>query len=549
MFNFIPKLIAFFLALLLLIFNFFKGLPGFLCKPCHRETTTAVTEITTEPSTEPITEPSTEPYTEPSTEPYTEPVTEPSTEPDTEPSSEPDTEPSSEPETETTTEGGVLIRAAEETGMRMFGGIGLDVFKGSDSLGSYFAACGVTNSPGGDFAANPNGESGINVSFVTKFDKDMNAVWTYIASEPDAPVNLEDAAFLPDGSIIAVGNSSAANYASAASFKGTTEAIILKLSPDGELLWKKSFGGSKTDLFNCVSASDSGFFTVGGKTDSRDGSFDGLPLSGSSSAIIMTFDADGNILWNRYLNGTKGGSIDGIDIDKDGNIFAACLTGSVDGEFAAFDGLFGGYTDSIIIKYGYDGDYKWSYTIASHGRDEFPAVAADNEGGCVAGGNYLMIAASVPDGSFTGIPNKGDADALLFRIDENGNKVWSCSVSGSGTDVISDVIMTDGGFAAVGYSRSKDGSFAECVNYGASDGFICFVTPGGNPVDVFSQGGSREDNGVCAAVIDSNVYILGKSISNDGYFNGYNTHLSEAFMDIFGNMYTGYLTGFAVTAN
>lgn len=528
MYDFLSRLLLFVIAVILVIFNFFRGLPGMFSKPdpTNPSTETTAIESTTDYSTEPSTAPSTSPSTKPSESTTKTPVTYTD---------------------KSTTEGGTVVRTINERGMKMFGGKGVDVFNGSDADVQSIYACGTTTSNDGDMAGNTSTTASNNGSFIVKYDTDLKVKWNKIFCETDGAVTIEDVAILKDKNIIAVGYSNASAYASADAYKGTFEGIIIKLSSDGDIIWKKSLGGSGLDTFNCVCAVGNGF-AIGGSTNSTDGNFAGLPEYGTSSAILMNFDADGNILWNRYLNGKKGASIEGIAADADKNIFVTCLTGSIDGEFASFSGLFGGYLDTVVLKYDYEGKYKWNYVIASSGRDEFAAIVADGEGGCLVGGHYEKIGTVMPDGTFADIHNCGGTDALVFRINSDGTQRWNKIISGLENDFIYDIAKVQGGYVAVGATYSSNREFSGCSNFGVADGFVDFFTPGGKTVDVLTQGGSREDSAMCVAVSDTNAIVFGKSVSNDGYFNGYNTHLTDGAIELFGNSFTGYVTKYAFRA-
>jgi len=536
MYDFMSRLLLFTVAVILVVFNFFRSLPGMFEKqdPTNPSTETTVVETMTDTTSEVTTEYSTA-ATSPSTEPATQATTQATTR---------------VPVTYTdrsTTEGGTLVRTINDRGMKMFGGKGVDIFSGTDADVESIYACGATTSNDGDMVGNTSTSSSKNGSFIVKYDSDLKVKWNKIFCESDGTINIEDVAILKDKNIIAVGYSNASSYASDSAYKGTFEGIIIKLSPDGDIIWRKSFGGSGLDRFNCVCAVGNGF-AVGGSTDSTDGNFAGLPEYGTSSAIIMNFDSDGKILWNRYLNGKKGGSIEGIASDSGKNIFVTCFTGSVDGEFASFSGLFGGYLDTVVLKYNYEGTYQWNYVIASSGRDEFAAIVADGDGGCLVGGHYEKIGTVMPDGTFADIHNCGGIDALVFRINSDGTQRWNKAVSGLENDFIYDIAKVQGGYVAVGATYSSNREFSGCGNLGASDGFADFFTPGGKTVGVVTQGGSRDDLALCVSVSDGNAMVFGKSVSNDGYFNGCNTHLSDALIEILGNSFTGYVTKYAFRA-
>ena len=350
----------------------------------------------------------------------------------------------------TTTEEGPFVDSAESVSFSILGGNRDDIFKGvAQTSDGGFVACGISSSTTGDLDGKYSGDWQAPYSFVAKFDKDGNIKWLKGIGSSTGGIVLEDIAVLSSGSIVAVGYSKATEYAPNTVSSGTTNAIALKISTyTGKVTLQKGFGGSQADMFYCVDATENGF-VVGGKAHSNDGSFEGLP---GSSAIIMNFDSDFNVIWNKYLHGEKGASIEDISVDTSGNIFAACLPSSTTGEFAAFEELMGKNTDSLILKYNSDGNYQWGHVIATSGIDEFASVAADNKGGCLVGGQYELMTTTSPDGTLEGIHNCGGIDAVLVRLNSEGERRWVKVISGIEVDFIT---VPEGELDSWNHERSK----------------------------------------------------------------------------------------------
>ena len=278
-------------------------------------------------------------------------------------------------------------------------------------------------------------------------------------------------------------------------------------------------------------------FAVGGTTYSTTGDFDGLP---GTSAIIMNFDADTNIVWKKYLHGNAASTIGGIAYDDEGNIFATCLTSSTTGDFSVYENLIGGYTDTVVLKYDKTGAYKWGFEISSSGRDEFAAVTPDGKGGCVVAGNYELIPSNFPDGTLKGIHHCGNIDALVFRVNSDGTQRWVKTLSGFENDFITDVVKTDGGFAIAGYTKSANREFAMIGNEGAHDGFVSFVNTNGITVNTISQAGTNEDMAICLTyTTDGEIVAAGKSQSSDVDFADLNTYSNA--------VYLGYMSKYKIT--
>lgn len=407
----------------------------------------------------------------------------------------------------------------------LFGGTGNDVIRGIDSIpGGGYVICGTTTSINGKFAGLASSSWVGPFSFVAKVSKNADILWLVVFGSNSGSVTLEDVAVLSDGNIVAVGNSKAYEYSTTPDvdeLELTSEGIILTLSPSkGALISRKSFGGKGTDLFNCISATSTGY-VIGGKTDSHDGYFKGLT---GVNAFVMNFDNSGNVRWEKYLRGSKGGSVEDIDTDSDNNIFFTCITASKDGDFAAFDGLMGGYVDTVVVKYDSNGNYIWDYVIASSGRDQFTSITADGIGGCVVGGNYENVSGAPNDGTLADIHNCGGIDAVIFRIGSNGQLAWSKLQSGLDNDYITDVEVIGGGFVISGYSASANRDFEPISNLGGYDSFVLFLDKSGTTVDLFSHSGSKDDiyAGVCAGV-SGDVLAVGRTKSTDEAFNGMNS--------------------------
>lgn len=416
--------------------------------------------------------------------------------------------------------------SGNDPAVTLFGGNGNDIYRSIEPSGDggYFA-CGTTTSTSGVFSGRFEGDWLLPYSFVSKIGADGKTEWVKTYGSSEVGIYINDIAVLSDGNIIAVGYHSIDDI-EVIQTKGTSEALIYKLSgKDGSVISQKIMGGKESDLFNTVAKTTKGF-AVGGKTNSTNGDFAGYA---GNCAMLFHFDADFNVLWSKTLSGSKGGSVDGLSADNSGNIFASVTTSSIDKDFASFSGLTGGYTDTVIIKYDYLGTKKWHYVIASSGRDEFRAIQADGSGGCVVGGQYELFASISPDGTLSDFNNLGGVDALLFGINSYGAVSWTKVLSGYGNDYITDIAKGTKGYAVAGYTTSSNREFSSIGNAGQSDGFVCYVNSTGTTLSMKSQAGTNEDTAACVACIGSNYIVAGKTKSKNG-----------SFADYYGSGYMGY---------
>ncbi len=432
-----------------------------------------------------------------------------------------------------TTEAGPYVNSASEIALAIFGGTGLNtsigemgtVIRGMDALpdGGY-VACGTTPSIDGDFEGLY--DSSLNwktpFSFVAKFSRAGTVEWIKLYGDSSASVSLYDVAVLSSGNIVVVGTYTPPLY----SEKIDNDAVIITLSSKGTELSKKFHIGSGNDFFYCVSATPHGY-AVGGKTTSTDGAFLGVP---GMSSIVINFNENNEVLWKHYFDGTKSSHIGGIDVDDEGNIYLACITTATDGQFTSFKGLFGSYSDTVIMKFNYAGEFQWYQVLATSGSDEFDSIVADGKGGCVVAGNYTLVSTVTPDGTLKGIHNCGDTDAVVFRFNQNGERQWYKIVSGLYDDCITDVVAIDGGFAVTGYTTSANREFVSIGNKGGTDGFVYFLDVNGKGVEVLSQAGFDDDSALCLAYSEDNreLLVAGNTCSTDGSFEEINTYTDSS---------------------
>ncbi|MDR2197348.1 MAG: hypothetical protein LBO07_05220, partial [Coriobacteriales bacterium] len=105
-----------------------------------------------------------------------------------------------------------------------------------------------------------------------------------------------------DGGFVAVGSSWSSD-GDLSGNKGFENALIVKFDANGNKVWAKSYGGSDYDTFFSVIATSDGGYVAVGKSGSSNGDLPGN--KGEDDAIIVKFDANGNKLWSRNYGGSK----------------------------------------------------------------------------------------------------------------------------------------------------------------------------------------------------------------------------------------------------
>ena len=282
---------------------------------------------------------------------------------------------------------------------------------------------------------------------IVKFDSNGNLVWAHSFSG-----SYDDYFFgvtaTSDGGFVAVGYSSQSSFGTGAWIgvegNGYKDAIIVKFDGDGNVVWKKNFGGSVDDLFTSVTtASDGGFIAVGYSDPASFGTGDwiGVDGKGEVDATIVKFDANGNIVWAYNFGGS-------------GSELFSSVSATSDGGFAAV-----GYSletpsnvDAIIVKFDGEGNVIWNTNFGGSGVDIFNSITTTSDGGLVAVG----YSESFGTGDWIGVNGKGKIDATIVKFGEDGSIDWAMNFGGSSDELFSSVSATSGdGFVAVGYADSE----------------------------------------------------------------------------------------------
>ncbi len=101
------------------------------------------------------------------------------------------------------------------------------------------------------------------------------------------------------------------------------DALLLKYSSTGTLLWQKTWGGSENDYAYTLSVDSSGDVYVGGFTLSFG--------AGSSDAILLKYSSGGTLLWQKIWAGSSSGHAEGLSLDSSGKAYIGGVASNISG--------------------------------------------------------------------------------------------------------------------------------------------------------------------------------------------------------------------------
>ena len=227
---------------------------------------------------------------------------------------------------------------------------------------------------------------------------------------------------------------------------GVGEFWVQKLDSNGNLEWRRYFGGSSNDrIYKVLQAHDGNYLLVG---SSESSDFDISNTNGSYDVWVLKIDTQGNLLWEKSFGGS--GIDNGYAATKttDGNYLIA-------GTAISSDGLVSnpkGNSDIWMLKIDESGNLLWEKSFGGSG---FDAAFAINKGRNIFNTYIIAGNSKSNDGDLT--KNNGENDFWVLKIDDSGNLLFERSLGGSGLDFAYGVLETfDQKIVVIGETESSD---------------------------------------------------------------------------------------------
>lgn len=131
--------------------------------------------------------------------------------------------------------------------------------------------------------------------WLVKIDSaDGNIIWkkTFGSSANEIPADME---ILADRSILIAGAADPSTFLS--SPYANTNAFVMKLDENGNIIWKKTFGGDGNDEVKSITLiNDGGFVTIGTSTSANG---DMVSNAGGTDVFVFKHNANGDIIWKK----------------------------------------------------------------------------------------------------------------------------------------------------------------------------------------------------------------------------------------------------------
>jgi hypothetical protein len=282
---------------------------------------------------------------------------------------------------------------------------------------------------------------------------------------------------------------------------------MMQMTPDGDTIWSRSYGGSNNDDLRVVRYDENGGITAFGTTWS-DGTGDVPSHPGQVGAWLLSTDQAGNVGVSVVYSGTLGEQgIDFHPLPDGGHALLVQATSPIlEGDMNH------GNFDFWVARVNAIGIIEWSGFYGGFEADVPSRILR------TVGGYFLIGSTASVNGDIT--ENAGGYDYWVIKIDLNGNLEWQKTFGGSGDDLARDgVILEDGSILIAGESDSEDGD--RTMSFGGSDIWLIRIDADGNLIWEKSYGGTEDDAGQrIARAGDTRLVLVAQTKSDDGNMTG-----------------------------
>ena len=239
---------------------------------------------------------------------------------------------------------------------------------------------------------------GVGEFWCHKIDLDGNILWRKYFGGTNNDRSY-DSVETSDGDFLIVGSSESKDI-DISSPKGSYDIWVIKLSSNGDLLWERSYGGSKYEIANSIIQSADKKIHILGSTLSNDKNISFQ--MGSSDFWLLTIDLDGNLLSEQTFGGSNFDKGKKIEIDSKDNLWLTGYSRSIDFDLSSNKGK----NDAVLIQLSKNRILKEIFKIGAEGEDIANSLIHFNE-------NEIIVAGYSDSRKDYFVENRGGKDIFL----------------------------------------------------------------------------------------------------------------------------------------
>lgn len=224
-----------------------------------------------------------------------------------------------------------------------------------------------------------------------------------------------------------------------------------------------------------------------------------------------------DIQWQYNYGGSSSEGGHSISPTADGGYIIAGSTQSNDGDVSGYQG----FRDIWVLKLNGAGVLEWQHCLGGSDDDMNTSVIRPaHDGGYILGGTTLSFDGDV---QCSAMPT---SRIWVTKLNEVGVPQWNTCLGGSQVDGFADILPTSGGYLVFGTTASMDGDASS--NNGGQDALLVKLDYEGNTLWSRCYGGERNDGGRgLIETTNGNYLLIAGTGSIDGDLTGQNPYNLE----------------------
>ena len=321
----------------------------------------------------------------------------------------------------------------------------------------------------------------------------------------------------PNGDLLIVGSTNSTDGDITDKTAPDYDILLTRITPEGDLVWAKTYGGSDDDYGqNIITTTDGGFAIVGFNA-SADG--DATTNAGFFDHWLIKLNANGDIEWQKSYGFEGQDQAFTLIQTQDGGYFMGGFLDVDASNGSGNDGVNQTTTPKNNNRHGV-GEF-WGHKLDAEGNLEFRRYfGGTNNDRCYAvfetSDNGFILFGSSESNDFDNQTNKGSYDFWMVKQNAEKNLEWEQSLGGSEIDMGYGFTATqDGNYVVAGDTRSPDGDISNPL--GNADFWVVKTTTTGNIIWENTYGGTQFDAARTLIETQSGkLVVAGSSRSDDG---------------------------------
>ncbi len=331
--------------------------------------------------------------------------------------------------------------------------------------------------------------------YVAKYNTDAELIWVARLGKENEQMSIRDLDIDTNGDVIVVGSFdnnikfTDTNDSYSLFSNGENDGFITKINGDSGLFqWQTHFGGSDNEVLNAVvSDADGNIFLTGvfyETTDLNPGNdVFSLEANGVGDAFITKLTGEGNFVWAGAISGPATEVGKDIIMDNNGDlIISGGWAQLADFDMGPDEFLYnGGGSRTFINKIDTAGNFIWVNRYSTFISTSAREMVVDSDNNIYQtgsfGGVFDDITVSTSIGNIT-LTTTGSSDAILSKINSDGDFVWAKQITGSEQQFGVDVALNNNGeiLATGGFKGSADFNPGDGVfNLDAGETYDAFI--------------------------------------------------------------------------